>query len=99
MPKVHVIFGTGAPIARQTIVASFPSNTVTFFGDCSIIGVDAIFCLFDFPEKEKKIVCSKISFNCFISNGKLTFSVQSIGYIYNNKANTINHHFTEKKSN
>lgn len=34
-------FGCGAPTARHTIVASFPSRMVTFFGDCSMIGVDA----------------------------------------------------------
>lgn len=39
--KIHVIFGFGAPAARQIIVASLPSKTVTFFGVCSIIGVDA----------------------------------------------------------
>lgn len=38
---VQTVDGCGAPTALQTIVASLPSSTVTFFGDCSMIGVDA----------------------------------------------------------
>lgn len=45
-----MIFGAGAPTARHTIVASLPSKTVTFFGDCSMTGVDA------FVENEIQLI-------------------------------------------
>lgn len=36
--KIQVVFGTGAPTARQVRVASFPSKTVKFLGPYSITG-------------------------------------------------------------
>lgn len=39
--KYHVTFGVGAPMARQLMVASFPSSTVMFVGGVCIIGGDA----------------------------------------------------------
>lgn len=39
--KIQVAFGVGAPKARQLIVASFPSRTVTLDGATSITGCDA----------------------------------------------------------
>lgn len=36
--KIQVTFGAGAPAALQVKVASFPSNTVKFFGPNSITG-------------------------------------------------------------
>lgn len=39
---IQVVFGIGAPTARQTIVASLPSKTVRLRGPVSIIGVEAV---------------------------------------------------------
>lgn len=40
--KTQVMFGVGAPTARQCIVASLPSRTVWFVGLISRIGTDAV---------------------------------------------------------
>lgn len=62
------MFGSGAPTARQTIVASFPSKTVTFFGDCSMIGVDAkLFIIND--TKTRKWEKFYNNLHCFKWNG------------------------------
>lgn len=47
------MFGVGAPTARQIIVASLPSKTVTFCGGCSMIGVDANFFCFCLGGRKK----------------------------------------------
>jgi len=41
-PKVHVVFGLGAPITLQDNITSFPSRTVEFCGSFSIIGPVAV---------------------------------------------------------
>lgn len=58
----QVTLGVGAPTARQMIVASFPSKTVTFFGGCSSTGFEAL------REDQKK---------CFNKNPKQLFHFHS----------------------
>lgn len=59
---VQTVDGCGAPTALHTIVASLPSSTVTFFGDCSMIGVDANI---DAHMKMKQQAINSINFRMF----------------------------------